>query len=120
MKNKDIKDLTVGHIGPINLENIFNVYIDNDMLDDQYYYNITKTVVIPPNLDETNYFDYTVMGGETWPLLAFRFYGDIRAWWLICVTNDIQDPTSFPAGNTVLKILHRNVARQILTTIGNT
>ena len=119
MKNKDISDLTVKHISPINLENIFEVYVDNVMLDDQYYYNVSETVVIPPEMEESNYFDYTVIQGDTWPYLAYRFYGDIRAWWLICVTNNVQDPTSFPKGNTVLKILNRHVARQVLTTIGS-
>ena len=117
MKNKDIEDLTVKKVSPICLESIFNVYIDNDMLDDQYYYNITETVVIPSDISETTYFDYTVVQGDTWPYLAYRFYGDIRAWWLICSTNNIQDPTSFPKGNTILKILNRHVARQILTTM---
>jgi hypothetical protein len=117
MKYSEIEDLTVDKISPINIENIFDVQLDNDMLDDQYYFNITKTVVIPEDLDQTNYFTYSPLQGDTWTSLAYRFYGDIRAWWLICSANNILDPTSLPKGGSTLKILNRNVAKEILTTI---
>lgn len=119
MKVKDIKDLSIDRVSQICIENIFNVYIDNEVLDDQYYYNITESVVIPTDLDEEYYFDYYVQQGDTWPVLAFRFYGDVRAWWLICKANNILDPTAHPEGGTKLKILNRNVAREILGSINN-
>lgn len=115
MKHNEIKG--VSKIPTIDLENIFNVFTDDVMLNDQYYYNITKTVTIPEDLDETNYDLYNVNEGDTWTNLSYRFYGQVEGWWLICKANNISNPIEFPKGGTKLKILKRNVARQILTVI---
>lgn len=115
MKHNDIKDIQ--KIPTIDMENIFDVYVDDDMLDDKYYYNIIKTVSIPEDLDESYYGLYEVIEGDTWTNLAYKFYGQVEGWWIICKANNISNPVSFPKGGTKLKILNRNVARQILTVI---
>ena len=116
MKHNDIKGITK-KILTVNMENIFNVYVDDKMLNDKYFYNILKTIIIPDDIDDIYYEKYTVTSGDTWTNLAYRFYGQVEAWWIICVTNGIMDPTSLPQTGNVLKILTRNAARQILTTI---
>lgn len=115
MKHNDIKDIP--KIPNINMENIFNVYVDDDMLDNKYYYSIIKTVSIPDDLDESNYELYEAMEGDTWTNLSYKFYGQVEGWWIICKANNISNPVDFPKGGDKLKILNRNVARQILTVI---
>lgn len=119
MKHNDIKNLSTGKISPINYENIFNVFIDSDIVDEKYFYNILKTIIVPENLDESYYFDYIVRGGETYTMLSNDIYGDPRGWWLICIANNIHNPIKFPESGTKLKILNRNIAKSILTKINN-
>lgn len=119
MKHNDIKNLTTGKISPINYENMFNVFEENEILDEKYYYNILKTIIVPENLDESYYFDYIVQGGETYPMISNNIYGDPRGWWLICIANNIHNPISFPQAGLKLKILNRNVAKSILSKISN-
>ena len=115
MKHNDIKDIP--KIPTIDMENIFNVFVDDDMLDDKYYYNIIKTVSIPDDIDESYYDLYEVNESDTWTNLSYKFYGQVEGWWIICKSNNISNPIDFPKGGTKLKILNRNVARQILTVI---
>lgn len=115
LKHNNIKDLTTDKISPLNYENIFNVYTE----DDAYFYNLTKTIVIPEEMDESNYFLYDVKAGDTWPKLSYNIYGDVKVWWLICLANNIFNPAIFPSPGTRLRIINRNVAKSILSTIGN-
>ena len=39
-----------------------------------------------------NYMDYRIKYGETLEILAQRFYGDARWYWVIALYNNIQDP----------------------------
>lgn len=119
MKIRDVKDITTKKLSKVCLENMFDIFVDNTVLDDQYYFNLSETVVVPFDLTDSSYFDYYVSGGDTYPLLAFRFYGDVRAWWLICKANNILDPTSHPTAGKKLKIFNRNVAREILGLIND-
>jgi hypothetical protein len=116
MKHNDIKNITK-KLYTVNMENIFNVYIDNELLSDKYFYNMLKTVIIPSDLNKKLYEEYTVIMGDTWPKLAYNFFGQVEAWWIICITNNIYNPLNFPEPGSILKILNRNAARQILTVI---
>ena len=116
LKHNDITDLTAGQISPINYENIFNVYSNSDS---QYYYNILKTIVVPDEISEEYYSSYTIKTGDTWPSLAKTYYGDVKAWWIICVTNNIFNPVEMPKPGKQIKLLTRQIAKSILTLINN-
>lgn len=112
-KHNDQEELTAGKISQLNYENIFNVY----QHDDFYYYNLLKTIIVPEEMDEENFFYYEVRAGETWTSIAYNVYGDVRAWWLICVANNIFNPIEFPKVGLNLKLFTRVVASQILSMI---
>ena len=114
LKHNDIKDLTAGEISTLNYENLFNVYTS---ADSQYFYNILSTVILPNDIDETYFFYYDVRTGDTWTQMSFDIYGDVRAWWLICLANNVFNPTELPKAGSKLKMLKRAVARQIIGTI---
>jgi len=116
MKHNNVQNITK-KILTVNMENIFNVYVDNKILDNKYFYNILKNVIIPNDIDDKYYEEYVVIDGDTWTNLAYKFYGQVEAWWIICVANNIFNPIIFPKAGSILKILTRNAARQILTTI---
>lgn len=97
-----------------NYENIFNVYQDKD---DKYFYNILQTVHFPSNLPDS-YFDlYTTTYGESFPVISYRVYGDIRLWWVIAHANNIMNPTREISPGIVLKIPKISVVSEILTQI---
>lgn len=117
LRHNSVKDLTTDKISPINYENIFNVHTNTDS---QYYYNILKTVIVPQDLSETYYSLYTIKTGDTWTGLSKTFYGDVRAWWIICIANNIFNPTEMPTVGKQVKILTRTIAKNILSIINTT
>jgi len=96
------------------LENLFNVYNDGQ----NYFYNLIGTVNIPSNLDNSVYTNFVVTSDYMpWPLIAQKVYNAPALWWLICCTNNIQDPTYFPKAGTVLKVLTPTYVSAILQQI---
>jgi nucleoid-associated protein YgaU len=114
MKHNEVPEIS-HKIKPQNYENIFNVYFDSD--NEWYFYNILRKVNFPDNLDTGVYSVYRVMHGETWPGLAWKFYKNVKLWWVICAVNKVYDPTDDPTGGTELKILTANTVRSILNEI---
>jgi len=114
MKQNNIIDTNVEKLAAQNLENLFSVY-QND--DGSYYYNLLKTVNFPTDLDPNLYFDYEVEPSDTWPLIAWKTYKDVRLWWVICSCNQIENPIAQPAAGTTLKLLYNNVVRDILAQL---
>lgn len=94
-----------------NLENIFNIYQDEDGF---YFFNLSKSIYFPEDLDGTYYSQYSTKPKDTYPLIAYNYYGSVRLWWLICAVNSIDNPVKQPEPGTLLKILNPSVARTVL------
>ena len=99
-----------------NLENIFNVY-QEDNVDEKYFYNLLRTVNIPEDLDGQYYDLYTVKTGDIWPNLAWKFYKNVDLWWLICVTNQVQNATEAPKAGKNIKIIKSVYVTEILNQL---
>lgn len=54
--------------------------------------------------EDTPYQNYTVVGTESYDLLALAFYNNPTLYWVICDFNRIQDCFTDPIKGTVLKI----------------
>lgn len=113
MKRNDIADIRE-KIFFQNYENLFNVYGTSD---GDYFYNILRKVNIPTEIGESHYENYMVKRGDTWTLLAYKFYGDVKLWWMLCVVNNIQNPLEFPTPGTALKVLSNDTVQSVLTAI---
>jgi hypothetical protein len=112
MYQNKIKELPKLNID--NLENIFQVYTDNN---NRYYYNLLQTVNIPQNLPP-GYFDiYIVKYNDTWPLVSYNVYETPNLWWIIVSVNNISNPTIQPIQGTTLKVLKPSLVRNVLTEI---
>lgn len=97
----------------VRYENIFRVYSE----DSYYFYNIMTTINFY-NLDsEEYYFFYKVNRSLPWPIISYENYKTIHLWWLICITNNIDNPTSFPTAGTVLKIIKPQYVAEVLDKI---
>jgi LysM repeat protein len=113
MKHNDVPNVSY-KLTPQNYENIFNVFQDGD---GYYYYNLIKTVNFPTDLDATTYSEYTTQLNDTWALIAWNFYRNVKMWWIICAANQILNPVIQPAVGTKLKIINTVTARSVLNSL---
>jgi hypothetical protein len=113
-RQNNIKDVVIKKLSSQNLENLFNIYKKDN---GQYFYNILKTVNFPEDIDPDIYSLYETKPKDTWPLIAYNEYSDVRLWWLICSMNQIINPLKQPAPGTILKILSPEIVRTVLTKL---
>ena len=114
IKQNEIKDVVIKKLSAQNLENLFSVF---QKADGQYFYNILKIVNFPEDIDPTLYTYYETKPKDTWPLIAYNIYKDVRLWWIICSANQIVNPVVQPIAGSMLKILTPDIVRTILTQI---
>lgn len=113
-KQNDIKDVAIKLLSAQNLENLFYIFQKDN---GQYYYNIIKAVKFPEELDPFIYTNYETKPKDTWPLIAYKFYKDVRLWWIVCATNRIINPVKLPAPGTIVKILTPDTVRSVLNKL---
>jgi len=59
-------------------------------------------VEFPTLIDQPDDFFYDVQEPDTIEILAHRFYGDVRLWWVIAIANDMElPPFGMNAGTTI-------------------
>ena len=113
MKQNQITDLPKLDIE--NLENMFNVYQDQDGM---YFYNLLQTVVFPQNLPLSLFVSYTIKYGDTWPYISFKTLDTPNLWWIILLANNIQNPITPLVNGTTIKIPKTTVVKEVLSQIG--
>lgn len=113
MKQNDITDKSIEKLAAQNIENLFNVYDDNGV----YFYNILRTINFPDDVLANLYYTYVTNPGDTWPLISWNAYKDVKLWWIVCSLNNIQNPVAQPVAGTVLKILNPDIVREVLMEI---
>ena len=113
-KQNEIKDVAIKKLSSQNLENLFFIF---ERENGQYFYNILKTVNFPDDIDPTIFIQYETGPKDTWSLIAYTFYKDVRLWWLICSANNIINPVEQPKPGTILKIMNPNVVREVLNKL---
>jgi len=86
-----------------DFENIFKICFDPDKA--AYYYNLIKTVNIPNNIADELYMFHTIDTHQPLTALSHAMYGTIKLWWLICITNNIQNPVEFIPGGSAVKVI---------------
>lgn len=114
MKANDITQIQYS-ISESNFENVFNVYEDKN--SEKYFYNILKTVIIPEDLDEEYYDNYSVKFGDMWTTISYKFYNDVSLWWVVCVANQIDDATKNPKIGSTIKIIKSQYLPEIINRL---
>jgi hypothetical protein len=97
-------------------ENILDVYKDKD---DYYFYNLIQQITLPSNLPELFFDSYTVAPNDTFPFISYKVFKTINLWWLICLANNIQNPTVQLEPGILLKIPKLSIIREILKQINS-
>ena len=95
-------------------ENIFKVYETGQK--NFYFYNILKKIKLPDELNEKVYDKIELP--DTMPLttLSYKIYGTTYLWWLIMVTNRVENPAEIESG-TEIKIIKKAYLKTVLDNI---
>lgn len=87
----------------VQLEKIFKLYKTEN---NQYFYNITKTINIDyNNLNPNTFYTKNVSHKMPWTSISFDEYKTIYLWWLICIINGIDNPVKYAEVGSTIKIL---------------
>jgi len=107
MKIGDLTDKITGlNVSDKSLIGFFNVEMLNGhyrLLTNRCLYIIGQAAANPDY-----YFNYTVLEGDHWSLLAYKNYESVDLWWIICKFNAVVDPSISPIPGTVLKMPTRD------------
>lgn len=87
--------------------------------DGKQHYLINKTLYIEgaDNPTAANFGKYIKKENETWPTIAYKLYGDIDLWWLLCKVNKVTDPLAEIPNGTTIKYLLKDVVDSLLVSI---
>lgn len=112
MKQNDISSLP--RLFKSTYSNLFTVHSDDD---GKYFYNILRNVNFPDDLSGEYFDTYRINPGDTWPMISYKFYNDVRLWWVLCAVNNITNPIYNPPVGYRLKILNSEIVKSVLNDI---
>lgn len=95
-------------------ENIFSVYLDEN---NRYFYNLLQAVTLPDNLPGGFFDEYIIVPNDTLPFISYKVYGTINLWWVVCIANNINDPTKPLEVGLKLKVPKPSIVRTIVQQI---
>ena len=99
-----------------HLENMFSVKKGSD---GRFYYDLTDTIFINPDTMSPLLFEeHVLVNGDTLYSLSQKYYETRNLWWLIGITNNINDPFELDnmTGQTI-NIPINSIVGEILNTI---
>ena len=101
-------------LSPSRYENIFKLYKTDY---NQYYYNILNTIQLPDDINPAIFYNITVSEKMPWTMISFNEYQTMDLWWLICLTNKIDNPLKLADIGKNLKIIRQEFLKFILDEI---
>lgn len=113
MNRNSFQDLP--KISLYSYENFFNIY--TDVSTNKNFYNLLVSVNIAPSNNEKVQTSYIVTESDTWISISYKFYNTIDLWWLVCVYNQIQNPTKLPAAGTTINLLKSEYVSTVLSIL---
>lgn len=113
---RDVKIL--GDNPDISYENIFRVYTtENPDQSNFLYYNLLNSVYLPQELTADSFYTVTINRLMPWTAISYNEYRTIDLWWLIALTNGIDNPIQYPVPGTTLKIIKPELVQNIINEI---
>lgn len=97
------------------MENIFNIY--NQPGASHSHYNILSKIDFAPTVAKGNYTLYYTSPQDTWPLISYKHYNNIKMWWIIASLNSIDNTFLPPSAGMRLKIPTPSAIRDIIDSI---
>ena len=80
-------------------------------------YNILQAIRLPDDIEAGLYVTETVPPNMPLTVLSYRVYGTMDLWWLICLANNIEDPTRFIKPGEEIKIIKPEYVNLVITGI---
>lgn len=102
-------------ISDLHYENIFKVVKDGEY----FTYNILQHITLPADMDPLLYREITMPPSMPLSVLSYRVYGTMNLWWLICVVNNIDDPTKMIPSGTKIKVIKPDYLGNVMDIIKN-
>ena len=95
-----------------DLANLFDVDVVECRDGSRYKaYNLGRTVVFDGAGKQEQPLTYLVAQGDTWQLISYNLYGDVRYWWILAKLNGCTDATVDPEpGSSIFILTDPNIA----------
>lgn len=110
MKQNQFADLP--KLSLYRFENFFNIYQDSN--NTFKYYNIIKGINLFPANNTSAEDSYVVKYSDSWLSISYQYYNTQDLWWLVCIYNQIEDPTSMPESGTTIKLLKASYVSKVI------
>lgn len=107
----DIPDLS--NLSVYRYENIFKIGKNNNF----YFYNILKNIKFPANLELDLYYTKVLTSKMPYTTISQQEYGTQDLWWLIVLSNKLNNPVQVPPAGISLKIIKRKYIKNIIDAI---
>jgi hypothetical protein len=109
---------------PYKKESSLNLYSDI-FVDGRFMVDIWDSYRVSTEFMENDelYVEHVVNQYDRWDLLAERYYDDRSLWWVLAITNNIEDPFAIyfdyavPASIKTLKIIKVGALRQLIQIV---
>ena len=110
------------YITNYDLANLFYVYDDKRISSTAVTYNINRIIQFTgmAKADRGEFLYYEVLKGDTWNLISYKHYNTTSLWWLVCMINNVFNPTVEPTAGSVIRIMPEATVNSILEEIRDT
>lgn len=95
-------------------ENYFNIY---ETENGYRFFNVLKNLTVFPAENSQVEEEYIAKSQDTWYSISYNFYGTMHLWWLICLYNQINNPTVPISKDKNLKILKPEYVGLVLSEL---
>lgn len=109
-------------IESVSFENFLKLHIINEGNEDYLFFNLLKKINLIDSSSELNpdFFDtYVIDSDMTWGILSYNIYNTLNLWWLLCLVNNIQDPTKNPENGSYIKAIKPKFVNMVIKAINS-
>lgn len=92
--------------------NINLIHLDDN---DNYLYNPASNINFI-GAENANLTTYKVVGGDTWPYISYKIYGNTKLWWILAQLNNISDPFDLEVGRDLM-VLTQEAINLVLQSV---
>jgi hypothetical protein len=87
--------MSTKNIDQLSFINFFPEITDENNIKILDIWNSFRVKVLPDIYTSDAYVEYTPKTSDTLHMLAHKFYGNSKMWWVIPLINDVEDPFDF-------------------------
>ena len=114
---KSFKEVTNNRLNNFSLLNQFRIFLDNNT----YFWNIFDNYIVSDNVkNNENYISYYHVPHDCfWEDIADEIYDNENLWWIIAMTNNVNNPFEELNEGDIIKIIDKRFINDILKEVKN-